>query len=314
MLFPIKLNQKWGYIDRGGIVDIPPRFDLAFDFEGSFAPVKIGTRYHLLNRFSRDTFLEFPMIWSVSEGCCVYSSEVGTVGMVSINDDARLDPVYQSISAFYESTSVCKYVDFFGLIGKDGNWIIPPRFDYLSSVEYCKTHITAVLNGEYLLLDRNGNPVTKKNYKSLRLPSGNRVCFAVEVDSTTKWGIMDLEENVTTKPIFDDCDGVITDNSVGACVEGHWGLFDGDGNVLIEPKWDYMQSFREGFGVFGVGDEEDRVYGILDLDGNVVLDAKYTEINNLGQGVFRVLTYRDIFQDESVGYFAQDGWFWNLSE
>jgi hypothetical protein len=313
MLLPIKLNDKWGYINRGGNVVVPPRFDLASDFEGSWASVKLGTKYHLLNQISRDTFLEFPMIWSVSEGCCVYSSETGTFGMVSINDDARLDPVYQSISAFYEGTSVCKYAEFFGLIDKGGNWIIPPRFDYLSSLEYCKTHITAVLNGEYLLLDRNGHRITQKSYKSLRLPGGNRVCFALEVDSTTKWGIIDLNENVVTKPIFDDCDGVITDNSVGACIQGLWGLFDGDGNVLIEPKWNYVQSFRDGLGVFGVGEDEDRLFGILDLDGNVVLDANYTEIFNLGKGLFRILTYHGIHQEELVGYFAQEGWIWDLS-
>lgn len=45
MLFPIKANGKYGYIDRKGTIAIKPKYDMADDFSEGLARVKLGSKW-----------------------------------------------------------------------------------------------------------------------------------------------------------------------------------------------------------------------------------------------------------------------------
>ena len=49
-LFPVKIHEKWGYIDTKGEIRIPPRFDVADSFYQGLARVRIGRRVGFINK------------------------------------------------------------------------------------------------------------------------------------------------------------------------------------------------------------------------------------------------------------------------
>src|SRR5258707_851245 len=44
-IYPIQVNQKFGFIDRAGKVVVPPQFDDAGVFQDGLAPVAIGKQW-----------------------------------------------------------------------------------------------------------------------------------------------------------------------------------------------------------------------------------------------------------------------------
>ena len=41
-LFPVKIDNKWGFIDKNGKMIVSPEFDAVGNYSESFIPVKIG--------------------------------------------------------------------------------------------------------------------------------------------------------------------------------------------------------------------------------------------------------------------------------
>ena len=49
-LCDVKVENKWGYIDRTGKMVISPQFDDADSFEGGLAKVKIGDEFGYIDK------------------------------------------------------------------------------------------------------------------------------------------------------------------------------------------------------------------------------------------------------------------------
>ncbi len=49
-LFPVKQNDKWGYIDKTGEAVIKPQFRVAWEFSGGLALVRIGDKYGYIDK------------------------------------------------------------------------------------------------------------------------------------------------------------------------------------------------------------------------------------------------------------------------
>ncbi|MBW4558517.1 MAG: WG repeat-containing protein [Trichormus sp. ATA11-4-KO1] len=49
-LASVKIGDKYGYIDKSGKVVIPPQFDAAYEFKEGLAPIKISDKFGYINK------------------------------------------------------------------------------------------------------------------------------------------------------------------------------------------------------------------------------------------------------------------------
>ena len=50
MLYPVKINGKWGYIDKDGKIAIKPKFDLALGFQEGRARIKLYGKWGYIDK------------------------------------------------------------------------------------------------------------------------------------------------------------------------------------------------------------------------------------------------------------------------
>lgn len=69
--------------------------------------------------------------------------------------------------------------------------------------------------------------------------------------------------------------------------EDKWGYSDKEGNVIVEPMWDYADNFHEGFAVVR---NDKGLYGFLNTDGQLSIRCQYEEAMKFIHGIALVKT------------------------
>ena len=67
-------------------------------------------------------------------------------------------------------------------------------------------------------------------------------------------------------------------------VDGKYGAINLNGEMVINPKYDFMFPFREGLAVI----RSDGRYGCINLEGEMVIEPKFCDVKGVGEGLFCV--------------------------
>ena len=132
----VKLNEKWGFIDKTGNVVIPIKYDSVYDFSNNqisgIASVKLNGKW----------------------------------GGIDITDKIVIPIKYDKKFHFFNDgrlggATVC-VANKYGFINDRGQEIIQPIYDFIDNLFDSKTgKIKAVLNDKFLYFDIKGNQVDK---------------------------------------------------------------------------------------------------------------------------------------------------------
>ena len=122
-LAPIELNDKWGYIDKTGKEIIPFKYDSAKSFSEGLAMVKLNDKYGFVDKTSKEIIpLKYDDAWSFSEG----------LAPIELNDK-------------------------WGYIDKTGKEVIPLKYDYANGFNEGLADVE--LNDVRFIIDKNGNRI-----------------------------------------------------------------------------------------------------------------------------------------------------------
>lgn len=139
-------DGKWGYIDKTGSYVINPQFDDAYSFaDNGFAVVEVGGKYGFIDKTG--AYVVNPMYAdmgsSVYSGCIYFANDDKKVGYLDTSGKeiipAQFDYIYSSkyssfnlAGNFYDDGfAVVRMGNSFGVIDKEGNYVINPQFDGL---------------------------------------------------------------------------------------------------------------------------------------------------------------------------------------
>lgn len=89
---------------------------------------------------------------------------------------------------------------------------------------------------------------------------------------------------------------------------GQQGLMDGEGNIIMEPKFQYINSFYGNYAEVSTGE----TYGLIDASGNVIIPAEYENINTGYYGAgggsqYENFGYFCVEKDGKLGYVRAGG-------
>lgn len=151
-LAPVRIDGRWGYIDRTGAVVIPATFDGAGRFRGDYAEIKVGDAAGVINRqgrvvlapqfkaivpFSGDVFLAAPLTGSGR----AYGDELelmfGFDGGLYHLRQGWLTEQKLSFSFFDDPTRGLIWArhlggdEVWGLLRADGSWQVEPRYSHV---------------------------------------------------------------------------------------------------------------------------------------------------------------------------------------
>ena len=275
-LYPIKVKDKWGFINRKGETVIPPIFDDADDFYNDVAKVG-GTK----------------------------GSQSG-YGFIDRKGQWKVQPIYQKADRFSDGFAVVAKDDLFGYIDMHGKEVIACQFEDAGPFH---NGYAAIKQGGWTgFIDKTGTVIIKPAYTvSVNHPmfiDGIAPVFGADeqtgfIDTSGQWYI-----SAQFQSAGNFVDGLAwamwqQDDSAaehGFTIKG--GYIDKEGVYVIPPEYDFGWDFSEGYATVWVRseDKQHKIWKVIDKEGNVVLDnLSYRNVGALDDGLIPI-------QDEDMGW------------
>jgi hypothetical protein len=275
-LFPVKIKNKWGFIDHEGNVVIKPTYDGASSFKEGLACVKMADSINFINTEGSEL-----ISWNCyqhaepffngmakvgKDGLCGYIDKTGTEIIAPQYD-------FKDCRAFSEDRLAVRSNEKWGYVDKLGNVVINHLFDECS---WFKEGLAWVeLQGKKGYIDTYGNWAIPLSNQFHLLKDFSEGLAAVAVDVGDRMFQRDSMYYFTEKGSYED-----TTNY-------RFGYINLKGEMVIEPQFLYAEYFREGFAVVN---REPINYGYINPTGEFAIAPTYESAYSFSEGLAAVRT------------------------
>lgn len=211
---PASINGKWGYINKKGEFVIKPKFDSANEFFNSFAKVMVNDK----------------------------------AALIDIKGNYVIPPKYDRIETASNNLFMVKKGDKYGYINQEGKVIIPVKFESLGgffiSPDNMEVNTIAKYNSKWGIISKNGNFVIKPQFDSLIQIRPNQYKVGINglygvIDNSGKYLLEPKYEEITTSGYFNS-------SNINVKLNGKWGYVDNNWKLVGIPNLDFPLEIRNG--------------------------------------------------------------------
>lgn len=325
MLYPIRENDRWGFIDKTGTVVVPPKFLFAEPFSDGVSRVRLEDKAgHPTEGFIdwRGQFVigpgappnyELPddyylsPLWAYRgfhEGLAGFwvGDITGKGGYIDKTGRVVIAVQYQSISDFSEGLACVS------LPGRGGMPFGPRRTGFINTkgqfvIEPVKTFVASGFVGgrcivSYLyeggsrdgVIDRAGNEVVTPRYDGAYHFSEGLSCVRQDDREKSKYGYIGIDGKVSIPLQFDYATSFV-DGRAYVAMGNRCMLIDTSGRVVtdldLDPKVSSVGEFSEGLADVLVTANGGRRWGFIDRDGRFVIPLEYKHVEPFCGGLSR---------------------------
>jgi hypothetical protein len=253
-LYPASIKgiggKKWGYINHKGKFVTPVKYEDALDFQpNGLASVKTKGKYGLINQYGQ--FIVYPQynwINPFSEGRAVVTDDKG-FRVINERGKVLTSKVYGFIGDFQEQRAIFYGTNeageiLYGFLNRQGKEIIPIKYESVTNFNSGKA-VGKIQDGKYELIDLNGKILQTFEYVFVGEFSEGFLAFQPTNDAK-------------------------------------YGFINDEGKVVIEPKFESAQAFKDGRAVVNMGENFGFQYGLIDRTGKFVYEPVYNNISMVG--------------------------------
>ena len=269
-----KNRKTFKYINFHGKYGAASDFNDYYGAVDKFGEWKLKPSYHNLH--------------SLGSGLFSYKDkEGGKNGIININGDVILKPQYDSIGGFYNGYAKI-YDDKIGFINTDGALISEIVFDH--AYDFGTSGMAPVKIGEkWGVIDTTGEWILEPTFDDVT--SGTSSPY-ISLRKDWKWGVIkDKSGKWVLEPNLSYIGEFSSQVAVARNDKNLFGYIDISGKWLVKPQFKELPTRIYGeVGHFDKKENEERYYGLIKRDGSVLLEAKFDTINT-HQNNFHRLTY-----------------------
>ncbi len=255
-LYPIKVDGKYGFMDRSGKTVITPQFDETVGFSEGLAPVRIGTKVGYIN----------------TRGAVVITPQ--------FDDTSAPGGIPLVVYEFRYGRACVVLGARFGFIDKDGKLVHSPDLRFALWFSGDLAPVTTA-TGEQAFVNRSGNEVMSGKFESV----GGFTAGLAPARSGGKWGFIDTTGKWVINPQFEEARN-FADGLAPVVVGGRTGYIDRKGKFVVNPQYDSGDEFSEGLASVKSGG----AFSFIDTKGRVVVDAKFPAAGRFSEGLASVKT------------------------
>jgi len=314
-LFPIELNDRWGYIDRSGKIVIEPRFESAEEFSEGLAVVQLDGKSGFIDASGKFVIEpKYPVARQFSEGLArvqasgeaySYGGQWGFIDrtgqMVIAAQLGQLEGVSEAAYDFHDGLAMIQVGGLTGFIDKSGNTVIRPRFRYAYPFNEGLACASDGSDGKWGYIDTTGAWAIAPKFDSASLfaagfapVSLNKTCGYID-----KTGELKVIPNFKRKE--GDCAAVwgsFDDGLSRWMIGDKYGFINTRGEIVIKPQFDLTFNFSEGVAFV----QKDGKYGYVDQTGKMVIEPQFYFAKDFHNGLAKVG-----FAASSWGYIDKTG-------
>jgi hypothetical protein len=293
-----------------------------------FAAVSDGSRFGVMNHRGEVVVpFEYLYLSRLSDEFLFARDSRGNGGAIDLNGNVVVPLDHALVFAYYGGTFIVTtptngFRNLTALVDMNGDFIVPyNRYDTISWFTDGLARVRVADDeggpGRYGFINTRGEVVVPVVYEWAQ-PFENGVAVVNTADGQFAYNTRG--ERVDLPPISSDLPypwegmswiygyldhlGSFSEDLLGVFDGAYWGFVNRRGEVVISPRYDYVNPFADGLATVGAGQwretPSDREYftgvkGIIDTDGGIVLPLLYDELVRIGSvdGVSYVWAQRD---------------------
>jgi len=204
-LAAVRINDKWGYIDKTGQIKINPQFDDAGPFKDGLARFtkKVNENEYLQGYINQkgDIIIQ-PIFKDANEffDGLARVSDGKNYGFISKEGKYIINPQFAYASDFHNGRAAFKQGNSWGYIDKNGKYIVNPMFSNAGQAYNSTLFLVQNTDGKYGYVDDEGRYVINAQFEQATPFLGTYAFFY----SGEKWGIVDAKGKYAVNPQFDD--------------------------------------------------------------------------------------------------------------
>lgn len=271
-LYPLKIGNLFGYVNKAGSIVIEPKYNLAFFFDGRLAKVHIKYKWGVIDKTGRFV----------------------------------IAPQYEEIGRFRDGLACVRKNGKIGFINESGTVIVPIEGDDKYLPAYEKGVAAFTIKDKSYYVDKNGKFITKEQFWEAREYNNSKFLRPMQKDG--KWGLINAKNELILKPTYDHIDyekdglfvvkkneryGFIDrtgnlvidlqfeyaydfkDGFAGVKKNGKYGFIDKTGHIVVEPQFDSVREFEDGIAVVMI----DKKCGLIDSTGRYIVKPQFEDIS-----------------------------------
>jgi len=303
-LFKIKVDGKYGFIDRNGNVVIQPQFQGVYDFSDGLAKIYVGGKFDTAYIDETGKIVikpQFDIGSNFSEGFAwigfnkdkteykvgnltLYNSGGShsfnyDIGFIDKSGKFITKPIFSFAGDFSEGLAFVRTKENkFGFIDKTGKFAIEPKFDWADN--FSEGLALVFVNGKYGFIDKTGKMIIKPQFTKAESFSEGLAC--VKIGGRVR------------KPSFGD--QIITTTNA----DTRYAYIDKTGKVILRIKVGEAHSFSEGLARFELLGQYG--YGFIDKTGKTVIKPQYGGQSDFSGGLKLV-----ILDEGKIGFIDRTG-------
>lgn len=221
VLYPVKVDHQWGYIDYRGDVRVPPRYDLIDSRELPWHGWDGGDPLSGFKKVELD----------------------GKIGLIDRNMGEVLSPAYENIRPLSTHFFAVRVDTLFTVVDRTGNMLVEERYEDIHALDHRQTEgnlFFKVKVGDHWGVYQAGKGlVLPAEYDGIELVSAERKYFKVrQKEKGALWGMVNAQNQLVLPYTFEEIDGhhanFIATKSDYAKL---WQVRDSLGNPKLDSIW-----------------------------------------------------------------------------
>lgn len=279
----VKLNGKWGMVNKNRDELIPFRYDaLGYDPDNEVAMFQRDKEMGLVTIFGEEISLDkYDEVCPFSEGRILVKKN-NLAGFVDMNGDEIVPCIYPLARDYSEDMAVVATRGKYGYLDKSGNLAIPQIYtngwDFSEGLGRVKsrsnkwgfidkTGATAISfeYGQVSAFENGVAIVERKSLNGVIDKQGNEI-----IPCELEYGISSFHEGIAIIEQVDYENFKLT---------GPKGYMNLEGKVIAACKYDDAVAFKDGMGMV----KEDGLWGCVDRSGELVVPCQYGDYGLFGE-------------------------------
>ncbi len=282
-------NKRWGYIDTTGTWVIEPQFDEVTPFTDGLAVFERDRKWGIINRSGRILLEDHPHpLVPFSKGIVRFSPRSEGWGLIDTTGRVVMPKGHRIVELPVGPLARFAVGELWGVVNTDGKVVADAIYSAVKFTPQSNIWVTTT-DGLWGLMDRDGNWILRPQFDLVSLNLREAVWYKKD----NRWGLVTLEGKILTEPKFahvkmftEGVAGVTVDGNL-------WGVIDSTGTMITEPKFEWIGPFHEGLAWFNVDGVENEYgvydggkWGYTDKYGNVVIEPEpYDRVGNFSSGM-----------------------------
>jgi serine/threonine protein kinase len=273
----IQMSKKYGFFDKKGYLVIPPQFDDAWDFSKSLAIVKINNKYGYIGKSGQLIISpQFDESWDFSEGLARVKID-NKYGYIGKSGQFVIPLQFKESWDFSEGLARVKIDNKYGYIGKSGQFVIPLQFN--ESWEFSEGLARVKIDNKYGYIGKSGQFVIPLQFDEYwEFSEGLAI-----VKINNKYGYIGKSGQSVIPPQFDDV-WAFSEGLARVKIDNKYGYIGKNGQFIIPPQFDIAGEFSEGLARVKI----DNKYGYIGKNGQFIIPPQFDIAREFSEGLAMV--------------------------